>query len=100
MILVSHLRRPQGNKGYEDGQQTSLSGIRGSSAIACLSDICIGLERDQQDTESGEGTVVRTLKNRFTGWTGITGKVNYDEHTGRMLEQSVEELNGDVVPDF
>ncbi|AGF91554.1 hypothetical protein PRRG_00045 [Prochlorococcus phage P-RSP2] len=100
MILVSHLRRPQGNKGYEDGQQTSLSGIRGSSAIACLSDICIGLERDQQDTESGEGTVVRTLKNRFTGWTGVTGKVNYDEHTGRMLEQNVEELNGDVVPDF
>jgi twinkle protein len=84
LLLVSHLRRPQGGKGYEDGQQTSLSSLRGSSSIACLSDICIGLERDQQDA-SGAGTVVRILKNRFSGWTGVAGHVKYNEKTGRMV---------------
>ena len=84
LLLVSHLRRPQGGKGYEDGQQTSLSSLRGSSSIGCLSDICIGLERDQQDS-SGAGTVVRVLKNRFSGWTGVAGSVKYNEKTGRMV---------------
>jgi hypothetical protein len=44
------------------------------------------LERDQQAQDSN-GTVVRVLKNRFTGWCGVAGTVNYDEKTGRMLEQ-------------
>ncbi len=104
MILVSHLRRPQGGKGYEDGQQTTLSGLRGSSSIGCLSDIVLGLERDQQDS-SGTGTVVRVLKNRFTGWTGVAGLVKYNEKTGRMvtLEDKpsfVEADHGLVTSDF
>jgi twinkle protein len=42
------------------------------------------LERDQQDA-SGAGTVVRVLKNRFSGWTGVAGSVKYNEKTGRMV---------------
>ena len=103
LILVSHLRRPQGNKGYEDGQQTSLSSVRGSSSIACLSDIVIGLERDQQDEDS-DGTTVRVLKNRFSGWVGQAGKVKYNENSGRMvtLEDTLDfvNTNGPIEPDF
>ena len=86
MILVSHLRRPTGDKGHENGAQTALSQLRGSAAIGQLSDICIGLERDQQSQSDSEGTLVRVLKNRFTGWCGAAGSVKYEEPTGRMLE--------------
>ena len=86
MLLVSHLRRPTGDKGHENGAQTSLSQLRGSAAIGQLSDICIGLERDQQSESDSNGTTVRVLKNRFTGWCGVAGAVKYNEKTGRMLE--------------
>jgi len=85
MLLVSHLRRPQGDKGHENGAQTTLSQLRGSHSIPSLSDVCLGLERDQQK-DATEGTTIRVLKNRFTGWCGVAGEVNYEENTGRMLE--------------
>jgi len=84
MILVSHLRRPSGDKGHEDGQQTSLSGLRGSAAIGQLSDIVLGLERDQQASDNTECRI-RVLKNRFSGWLGLCGSVKYYPKTGRML---------------
>ena len=85
MILVSHLRRPTGDKGHEDGHVTSLSQLRGSAAIAQLSDIVIGLERNQQ-SEDANRTTVRILKNRYTGVTGIAGELCYVPVTGRLLE--------------
>ena len=42
LILVSHLKRPDG-RGHEDGAAVSLSQLRGSHAIAQLSDACIGI---------------------------------------------------------
>ena len=102
MILVSHLRRPQGTKGYEDGQQTSLSGLRGSASISQLADICLGLERDQQASDNSV-CQIRVLKNRFTGWLGLCGSVKYHSKTGRMLELSdnTPELFANVIePDF
>ena len=81
--LVSHLRRPEG-KGHEEGAQTSLSQLRGSAAIAQLSDIVIGLERNQQG-EDPNITTVRVLKNRFTGETGEAGFLTYDRSTGRLF---------------
>lgn len=85
MILVSHLKRPEG-KGHEEGAQTSLAQLRGSAAIGQLSDIVIGVERDQQDTESKDLTTVRVLKNRFTGETGIACGLQYNRETGRLSE--------------
>ena len=38
LIVVSHLKRPSGNQGHEDGQAVSLSQLRGSGAIAQLSE--------------------------------------------------------------
>ena len=101
LILVSHLRRPEGNRGHEEGAQVSLSQLRGSHSIAQLSDLVIGLERDQQG-ENPNVTTVRVLKNRFSGETGIGCYLMYDRETGRLSEtnpmfkdETVEDKGGD-----
>lgn len=85
IILVSHLKKPSGDKGWEDGLQISLNSLRGSAGIAQLSDICIGVERNQQG-ENPDVSTIRVLKNRFTGETGIAAYVHYNKETGRMTE--------------
>ncbi|MDX2086055.1 MAG: DnaB-like helicase C-terminal domain-containing protein [Candidatus Melainabacteria bacterium] len=85
LILVSHLKRPEG-KGHEEGAQTSLSQLRGSGAIAQLSDMVIGLERNQQDEKQQHLTCVRVLKNRFSGESGIACYLRYTPETGRLTE--------------
>jgi len=85
LLLVSHLKRPDG-KGHEDGAETSLSQLRGSAAIGQLSDMVIGLERDQQATTSRHITKVRVLKNRFTGETGLAGALYFNVDTGRLTQ--------------
>jgi twinkle protein len=85
MFLVSHLRRPEGDKGHEQGARTSLSQLRGSHSIAQLSDMVIGLERNQQG-KNPNVTTLRVLKNRFSGETGEAGYLMYDRDTGRLSE--------------
>ena len=87
MIVVSHLRRPEG-KGHEEGAATSLSQLRGSASIGQLSDMVIGLERDAQneDPEIRNTTRIRVLKNRFSGITGPCCDLRYDTDTGRLTE--------------
>ena len=85
LVIVSHLKRPEG-RSHEEGGHVSLSHLRGSGAIAQLSDICIGLERDQQDEERKNITTLRVLKNRYTGDTGVACSVKYDSRTGRLHE--------------
>lgn len=88
LILVSHLKRPEG-KGHEEGGRTSLSQLRGSQAIAQLSDIVVSFERDMQDEIASNLTTVRVLKNRFSGETGKTCTLLYDKETGRLQESNV-----------
>ena len=85
IILVSHLKKPSGDKGWEDGLQISLNSLRGSAGIAQLSDMCIGVERNQQG-ENPDVSTIRVLKNRFCGDTGIATYVHYNKTTGRMTE--------------
>lgn len=84
MFVVSHLKRPE-KKGHEEGAQVSLSQLRGSGAIAQLSDMVIGLERNQQGDNPNVLTI-RVLKNRFCGLTGVSGYLKYDPETGRLEE--------------
>ena len=85
LILVSHLKRPEG-RGHEEGAQTSLSQLRGSHAIAQLSDMVIGAERNQQGDPSQRNELqLRVLKNRFSGTTGLVDKLLYDQDTGRLI---------------
>lgn len=101
LILVSHLRRVEGNKGHENGVTVNLSHLRGSQSIAQLSDCVIALERNQQsdDPEEANTTVMRVLKSRYTGDVGFATKLLYDKESGRLSEvalDSFEEDNKDL----
>ena len=88
LIAVSHLKRPE-SKGHEEGAATSLSQLRGSGAIAQLSDIVIGLVRNAQAEDPMERNTTRVsiLKNRFSGLTSPhCASLLYNKDTGRMLE--------------
>lgn len=102
--LVSHLRRPSGDRGHEGGAEISLSHLRGSHSIVQLSDIVIGLERNQQAEESDEKDIAsfRVLKNRYSGLTGLAGSIKYDRETGRLVpyDPQVSTLPDDLVADF
>ncbi len=88
MILVSHLRRVEGNRGHENGVTVGLNHLRGSQSIAQLSDCVIALERNQQsdDTIEAQTTHVRVLKSRYTGDVGIATHLLYNQETGRLSE--------------
>lgn len=88
MFVVSHLKRPE-KKGHEEGGQVSLSQLRGSGAIAQLSDMVIGLERNQQG-DSPNVLTLRVLKNRFSGDTGVSGYLYYNTETGRLVDYDVD----------
>ena len=84
LIVVSHLRRPEG-KGHEEGTQVSLSHLRSSHSVAQLSDLVLAAERNQQgDPAERSELQLRLLKNRFSGVTGPMDKLLYDQQTGRL----------------
>ena len=95
LFLVSHLRRGSTDEGHEEGKRVSLSQLRGSAAIAQLSDACIALERDQQSNDPDSTTTVRVLKNRYSGETGIATQLKYDLQTCQF-----HETENDSVPVF
>jgi len=85
MILVSHLRRPSGDKGYEDGMPVTMNALRGSHSIGQLSDIVISVERNVTGDEQNVSKLV-VQKNRTTGLTGPACFVRFDPSTTEMLE--------------
>ena len=88
LLLVSHLRRPSGDLGHENGKEVTLSHLRGSASIAQLSDSVIALERNQQSDDEVIActTTIRILKNRYTGETGVCSYLHYDKKSGRMSQ--------------
>ena len=86
IFVVSHLKRPEGKFGHEEGTKTSLSHLRGSHSLAQLSDAVIGFERNQQHETESNMMVCRVLKNRFSGDTGIASTLFYNKDTGRLTE--------------
>ena len=96
MLLVSHLRRPQGDKDFNDGREVSLGHLRGSASIAQLSDSVIALERDQQasDERLAHTLKVRILKNRYCGTLGVACHLFYDKNTGRLKQVDNPFLDG------
>lgn len=95
MHLVSHLKRPTKGKGHEEGAKVSLAHLRGSHSIVQLSDIVIGLERNQQAKQNSNVTRIRVLKNRYAGTTGLACAVAYDEKTGLLNEVNLEDYEED-----
>lgn len=93
LVMVSHAKR-QTSKSHEEGGQTSLSDLRGTAGIGHLSNIVLGLERDGQakDMDVRNTTLVRVLKNRFSGLTGPSSMLKYSKDTGRLAEISWNEM--------
>jgi twinkle protein len=94
ILAVVHLSRATDNstKGWNEGKQVSLRSLRGSGALEQLSDAVIALERDQQGDNKDE-SIIRVLKNRELGITGVADTLLYNHKTGRLLpvgEQQVK----------
>lgn len=102
--VVSHLKRTQGSRAHEEGGQVSLAHLRGTQAIAQLSDAVIALERNQQaETDDLRNTTgVRVLKNRYTGLTGPCERLMYERDTGRLRALGPEgpEAWGETEEDY
>lgn len=88
LLIVSHLRRPPGGRSHEEGLMPSLTDLRSSHSIAQLSDMVLALSRNSQadDPDDRNTTVVRILKNRFSGETGAGCALKFDPTTGRLNE--------------
>ena len=88
LILVSHLKRIEGNKGHEEGASAAISHLRGSGGIAHLADCVFTLERNQQakDEKIAHRTRLKILKSRYTGEVGIASYLQYDVNSGRLSE--------------
>jgi twinkle protein len=100
LFLVSHLRRTTQDKNHEEGARVTLGQLRGSAAIAQLSDGVIALERDQQSSGKQSDTTVRVLKNRYSGEVGVACRLTYDLSTCKFNESTATEDDFDPSTDF
>lgn len=90
--VVSHIKRKDGKA----SSQISKTDLRGSAALEQLADQIVALERDDQDEDESDITVVRVLKNRPAGWnTGRAGSLKYLPETGRLIEAEDSEFFGE-----
>lgn len=86
VIVVCHLRRPEGEKGYENGKEVTANALRGSGGLLAFSNTVVGFERNQQDADAAHVIKARVLKCRWTGFTGVAGHLEFDRDTGRLSE--------------
>ena len=98
LFLVSHLRRTSNDTNHEEGARVTLGQLRGSAAIAQLSDGVIALERNQQADRGGSSTTVRVLKNRYSGEVGVACNLTYDLDTCKFNETEADDF--DPTTDF
>ncbi len=100
--VISQLRKPSTGKGYEEGARITLQDLRGSGSLSSVPNTVIALERDRQNPDKtiSNTTVVRVLKNRFTGQSGVASAIHYDYLSGRLSEVGVAiNEEGDIVFD-
>ena len=97
LVVICHLKNPEKGKAHEEGRPVSITDLRGSGALRQLSDTIIALERNQQG-DAPNLVLVRVLKCRFTGDTGIAGYMEYNKKTGWLEPSSYsgEEGEGDT----
>jgi twinkle protein len=88
--IVSHLRKASGTP-HEEGGRITMDDLRGSGAIKQVSDNIVALERNQQaeDPKERNRTLLRVLKCRLFGETGLAGVLMYDNETGRITETAM-----------
>ena len=100
LFLVVHLKRPDGNKGYDEGLKVSTNFIRGSQSIEQLSNIVLALQRNKRDETLRDYLELVVLKNRFSGQDGLTACwLKYDMDQGTLTEVSGPDLPEDDTLD-
>jgi twinkle protein len=98
IIAIVHLRQPEG-KPHEEGGRVTLSQLRGSGSLKQLSDNVVAIERNQQGSDPNQ-SVIRVLKCREFGETGVTDVITYNPITGRLLPGEAVEAMGFQREDF
>lgn len=85
--VISQLRKTNGRQ-YEEGGRIGLQDLRGSGSLGSVPNTVIAMERDRQspDRNIAETSVLRVLKNRFTGRVGCASALRYDPPQGRLIE--------------
>ncbi len=97
VIALSHLRRATDGDFHEEGAKTSLGQLRGSGSIGQLSDIVIGLERNQQaDGANRDILTMRVLKNRYNGVTGPAGRARYNKEKSVLEDLGLADMKVEV----
>ena len=94
LVVICHLKNPEKGKAHEEGRAVSITDLRGSGALRQLSDTIIALERNQQG-DMPNLVLVRLLKCRFTGDTGIAGYMEYNRETGWLEPSSYTGAEGE-----
>lgn len=85
ILAVAHLKRVK-DKVFNEGSEVSLTDLRGSAALEQLSFNVISMERNQQDMDTRDMSLIRVLKCRETGDTGPSDTVKYNRKTGKLEE--------------
>jgi len=99
--VVSQLKKT--TKAYEEGVRITLQDLRGSGSLSSVPNTVIALERDRQnpDDRVSNTTIVRVLKNRLTGRSGVAACLYYDHESGRLSELDFAfDGDGNVVNDW
>lgn len=93
LFLVVHLKKTDGTTPFELGAVPTLDALRGSGTLKQLSWDVIGLSRNQQHYNKTCANTVElsVLKSRFTGRTGVSDYLLFDDTTGRFLKSTKPE---------
>lgn len=85
--LVSQLRKSNG-QGWEEGEQITLQALRGSGSLGSVPNTIIAMERNRQnpDFDVANTSVIRVLKDRFSGKSGVAAALKYDQTSGRLID--------------
>lgn len=86
LFVVSHVKRLGGGQSHEEGSRIRLADLRGSGSLGQLSDVVIGVNRDQSAEEEAERNTITlcSLKSRRTGRLGDADALIFDDTTGRL----------------
>jgi twinkle protein len=95
LVLVSHLRKSQG-QAHEESGSISLADLRGSGSIAHYADSIVFLEATDREGSPNDRRL-RVAKNRYTGQIGKADTLRYDEASGllNVVEEAFEAVSAD-----
>jgi twinkle protein len=87
IFLIVHLKKTSQGTSFEEGATPSLDDLRGSGTLKQLSMTVIALSRNQQhdDPFCANTSKITVLKCRFTGRTGTSDFLHFNDRTGRMV---------------